>query len=106
MIKDEVKHHRKCLHRIGYDCNCHSIKTPPTIPKYNYNMNQTYKELKNELELKEQELKQIEAMCSYIATNYAIFVISHDEENKDSSEKSLIALRDNIIKEAYDKFSK
>ena len=34
MIKDEVKHHRKCLFKYGDACRCSEIYTPPTIPRY------------------------------------------------------------------------
>lgn len=68
----------------------------------------TVEELEDELFKAEQDAKKAEelmAMVSYIATNYAIYVMSTDEENKGGKEE-LLCLRDNIIKEAYDKFSK
>jgi len=34
MIKDEVKHHRKCLFKYGDICRCSEISTPPTISRY------------------------------------------------------------------------
>lgn len=34
MIREEPRHHRKCLLKFGGVCNCHEIYTPPTIPRY------------------------------------------------------------------------
>lgn len=34
VIKDEVKHHRKCPYQYGDICRCSEIHTPPTIPRY------------------------------------------------------------------------
>ena len=68
----------------------------------------TVEELEFELSKAEEDVKKCEelmAMVSYIATNYAIFVMSTDKDNKGGKEE-LLCLRDNIIKEAYDKFNK
>jgi hypothetical protein len=61
-------------------------------------------ELDTELFNAEQELKRVqmlEVMVTYVATNYAIYVMASDPENKGGKEE-LDALRDNIVKEALD----
>jgi hypothetical protein len=79
----------------------------------------TYKEIKTmlldeqfhnanlEIQLKEatKDLELLQGMCSYIATHYATFVITTEEKNAINIDDVMV-LRDNIIKEAEDKFCK
>jgi hypothetical protein len=81
--------------------------------------NMTYKELRNlvnELEFEtaalQSKLKDVtnemevsQAMCSYIATGYATFVIATEEKNAIGIEDVMV-LRDNIIHEAREVMDK
>lgn len=114
MIKDEIKHHRKCLSKQGYECNCSHIKTPPTIPNYKYNehMDEKYsnlrgctwkqlREMVEELLDKNKDVSKMQVMLTYIASNYAIYVMASDPDNK-GGKPEMEALRDSILKEASD----
>jgi uridine kinase len=79
----------------------------------------TYKELRNlvnelkfETEALQSKLKDVtnemevsQAMCSYIATGYATFVIATEEKNAIGIEDVMV-LRDNIIHEAREVMDK